>query len=90
MPVTIPTVEDLETFRLELLQEIKVLLAQPSVHHREWLRSSEACRLLTVSPGTLQNLRRKGALPFTKIGSVIYYHYEDIARMLRESKKSTR
>jgi isocitrate dehydrogenase kinase/phosphatase len=41
-----------------------------------------------VSPGTLQNLRVNGTLPFTKIGGVIFYDYDDIQRMLEENKRS--
>ncbi|WP_421878262.1 helix-turn-helix domain-containing protein [Marinoscillum sp.] len=39
-----------------------------------------------MSPGTLQNLRINGTLPFTKIGGVIYYDYQDIHKMLTENR----
>ena len=38
--------------------------------------------MLGISPGTLQNLRTNGTLPFTKIGSLIYYPYEDVIKVL--------
>lgn len=89
MATTIITPEDLENFKVELLEEIQKLLAQRhTVPVRRWLKSHEVRRLLTISPGTLQNLRVNGTLPFTKIGGVIYYDYEDIQKMLEENKQS--
>jgi len=44
-------------------------------------------KLLGISPGTLQNLRINGTLPFTKIGGVILYDYEDIQKMLSNHKR---
>jgi hypothetical protein len=87
MAVTVITTDDLEVFRKNLIDDFKKLLgerhAQPV---RKWLKSHEVRRLLTISPGTLQNLRINGTLPFTKIGGVIYYDYEDIHKMLEQHK----
>ena len=54
---------------------------------KQRLKSSEVRKLLKISPGTLQNLRINGTLSFTKIGSIIYYSYEDIEAMLDSNKK---
>lgn len=89
MAANIVTLEDLQTFKRELLEEIKALFSQ--THHaptRKWLKSHEVRRLLTISPGTLQNLRVTGMLPFTKIGGVIFYDYEDIQKMIRDNKNN--
>lgn len=87
MPATIITPEDLQAFKKELLEEIKKLLAQHNNSpHRKWLKSPEVRRMLTLSPGTLQNLRVNGILPFTKIGGVMYYDYDDIIKMLEKNK----
>jgi hypothetical protein len=87
MTANIVTIEDLQNFKRELIEEIKILLAQrQTTPLRKWLKSHEVRRLLTVSPGTLQNLRVNGTLPFTKIGGVIYYDYDDIQKMLQENK----
>jgi len=56
--------------------------------HR-WLKSHQVRRLLTVPPGTLQNLRINGTLPFAKIGGVIFYDYQDIQRMIEERKQNS-
>uniref|UniRef100_UPI004047A37D helix-turn-helix domain-containing protein n=1 Tax=Roseivirga sp. TaxID=1964215 RepID=UPI004047A37D len=60
---------------------------QPS---KKWLKSYEVRKLLDISPGTLQNLRVNGTLPFTKIGGVIYYDYTDIQSMLQSNKFQNR
>lgn len=88
MAANIVTLEDLQSFKKELIEELKNVLAQRhTTPARRWLKSHEVRRLLTISPGTLQNLRVNGSLPFTKIGGVIYYDYEDIQNMLQEHKQ---
>lgn len=93
MATTIITLEDLEAFKLDLLEEIKKLLSQrQSTTSQRWLKSHQVRRLLTISPGTLQQLRVNGTLPFTKIGGVIFYDAEDIEKMLvarKQNSKST-
>lgn len=74
MAATIITPDDLQSFKQELLSEIQKLLSQrQTAPARKWLKSNEVRRLLLLSPGTLQNLRVNGTLPFTKIGGVIFY-----------------
>jgi len=91
MIANLVTIEDLQEFRKELVEEIKTLLSQrqPAVSERKWLKSHEVRRMLLISPGTLQNLRVNSTLPFTKIGGTIYYAYEDIQKMLQEHKQDT-
>jgi hypothetical protein len=91
MPASIITPEDLQTFKKELLEDIKKLMSQQTVAtDRKWLKSQEVRKLLGLSPGTLQNLRVKGVLPFTKIGGIMYYNYEDIKKMLEGSNSKKR
>jgi len=81
------TVEDLVEFKKNLLTELRQFLKELSGQTgRKWLKSFEVKKLLGISPGTLQNLRINGKLPFTKIGGVILYDYEDIQRMLLDHK----
>jgi hypothetical protein len=90
MAANIITLEDLQNFKKELIDEIKKLLSERSTttQARKWLKSHEVRRLLTLSPGTLQHLRVSGTLPFTKIGGVIFYDYEDIQKMLERNKNT--
>jgi len=53
-------------------------------------KQNEVIKLLSISPGTLQNLRLNGILPFTKIGGVLYYGHEDIQKTLQDNKKQLR
>ena len=87
MAASIITTEDLQQFKQELIDEIKELLSENSgLSTKKWLKSPEVRKLLSISPGTLQNMRVNGTLPFTKIGGVIYYDYQDIQKMLTENR----
>ena len=83
MPTNIITTDDLREFKMELLDDIKNLLAkQASGKVKKYLKSSEVMDLLQVSPGTLQNLRINGTLPYTKVGGIIYYDAEEIQNVM--------
>jgi hypothetical protein len=88
MAVEIITKEDLQTFRFQLLDDLKNILHTKPQKQKQWLKSSEVRKLLKISPGTLQNLRINGTLSFTKIGSIIYYNYEDIEALLDNNNKA--
>ena len=86
MSLQVLTTNDLQEFKVELLEEIRnILTEQKSVTSKKWLKSIEVRNLLNISPGTLQTLRIKGTLPFTKIGGTNYYNFTDIEKLL--SKK---
>jgi hypothetical protein len=86
MSLQVLTTNDLQEFKVELLEEIRnILTEQKSVTSKKWLKSIEVRKLLNISPGTLQTLRINGTLPFTKIGGTNYYNYTDIEKLL--SKK---
>jgi len=87
MPAQILTTNDLMEFKVELIDELKKMLRQNGVQPvKKWLKSPEVKKLLNISHGTLQNMRVNGTLPFTKIGGVIYYDYDDILKMLQTNK----
>lgn len=76
------TIEDLERFRLQLLEDLKQVMRQQHQPTKQWLRSSEVRKMLGVSHGTLQNMRINKNLPYQKIGGIIYYKYNDIISLL--------
>lgn len=82
MPERLLTTDDLYRFKLELLEEIKKLLNVPSGAPKRYLKSTEVQTLLEISPGTLQNLRINGTLPYSKIGGIIYYDADDIQKVM--------
>lgn len=91
MATTIITTEDLYDFKLELFSELKKLLnenEQKPNHLKKYLKSNEVMELLQISPGTIQNLRINGTIPYTKIGGIILYEYEEIISILNNNKIS--
>jgi len=86
MPREIITTDDLREFKIELLDEIKKLLKTSSTAGtKKYLKSSEMKRMLNVTSGTLQTLRINGTLPYTKIGSLIFYDAEEIYKLMKEN-----
>ena len=79
------TKEDLENFRNELKKDIeKLILEKDSLHSHKLLRSSEVIKLLKISKGTLHKLRKKGAIPYTKMGRIIFFNSKDIQKILND------
>ncbi|MDE3744092.1 helix-turn-helix domain-containing protein [Maribacter polysaccharolyticus] len=87
MPTSIITTDDLRDFKMELLDDIKKLLTQhASGTIKKYLKSSEVMEMLKVSPGTLQNLRINGTLPYTKVGGIIYYDSDEIHKVMLHNR----
>jgi hypothetical protein len=87
MAAEIITTGDLQIFKTELLEEFKKIIAESTGHPtRKWLKSIEVRRLLNISPGTLQNLRINGTLPYTKIGGALYYDYDIIQKIIKDNQ----
>lgn len=82
MSVEIITKEDLEQFKLELLEDLLKVLQPNQPQAKQWLKSQDVRKLLNISPGTLQNLRINGTLRFTRIGGIFYYKAQDITKIL--------
>ena len=51
---------------------------QEDLEEKEWLDSDDVCRLLCISPRTLQTMRENGMLAYTKISHKVYYRPEDV------------
>ena len=82
------TIGDLNHFKSELLADLQRLIQSPAqIQQKQWLKSIEVRKLLGISPGTLQTLRINGTLPFSKIGGLVYYKYNDIYRLLENTNK---
>ena len=91
MPSEIITIDDLREFKTELLTEFRKMLKE---HHgqpsKKWLKSYEVKKMLGISPGTLQNMRINGTMPFTKMGGILFYDSEDIRKILEDNKNVPR
>ncbi len=49
----------------------------------EWLDNQDVCRILNISPRTLQTLRDNGTLSYSRINHKIYYKPQDVKRILQ-------
>ena len=87
MKIDILTLEDLQTFKVELLNDIKALLTQHGTKKDRWMKSPEVRKLLDISSGTLQTLRINGTLPYSKLGGSLYYEFPDVESVLQKNKK---
>ncbi|WP_158827546.1 helix-turn-helix domain-containing protein [Mucilaginibacter lacusdianchii] len=91
MAAEIITKEDLQEFGERLLSQMKALINGDSNEEpRKFLKSYQVKNLLKISSNTLQTLRDNGTIPFTKIGGILYYNYEDIMKVLKGDVKSKR
>ncbi len=91
MTYEIITHEDLQKFRLQLLEDLTRIMidaVQPQ-SNKEWLRSSEVRKILGISHGTLQNLRIKNIISYSRIGGLMYYRYQDILKLLECGEEKT-
>jgi hypothetical protein len=91
MTYEIITQEDLQKFRLQLLEDLTRIMtgAVRPQSNKEWLRRSEVRKMLGISHGTLQNLRVKKILPHRKIGGLMYYKYQDLLKLLEGGEKKS-
>jgi hypothetical protein len=86
MAIEVVTKQDLLEFRLQLLNDIRQLMAKSEGKLvKPWLKNSEVKTLLGISSNTLQRLRTTGKLRSTKVGGVHYYRYEDIETLFNNN-----
>ena len=48
----------------------------------EWMDNQDVCRMLNISPRTLQTLRENGTLAYSQINHKTYYRPEDVERIV--------
>ncbi len=83
MEIEVVTKEDLQEFRMQLLNDIRQLMKpQETKLIKPWLKNSEVRKLLNISSNTIQRLRVNRKLRSSKVGGVYYYRYEDIEKLL--------
>jgi hypothetical protein len=77
------TVGDLEAFKRQLFEELRKLLQETPTHEdKQWLRSADVRKMLSISAATLQNLRVTSVLSFVKVGGIMLYKRADIIALL--------
>ncbi|MBA5630325.1 helix-turn-helix domain-containing protein [Moheibacter lacus] len=81
------TNDDLEKFRVSLIEDIKKILQTyhsentENNENTEWLRSKMIRKILNISPGTLQNLRTSGKIRYQKVLGSYYYSKSDLLKL---------
>lgn len=81
---------------LELSQEIKTIKAHVEVFRHTnleklnatWVDGQEVLQVLSISKRTLQTLRDKRSLPYSRINGKFYYKLSDIENMLESNYTS--
>ena len=48
----------------------------------KWMDNQDVCRMLNISPRTLQTLRDNGTLAYSQINHKTYYRPEDVQRIV--------
>ena len=86
MIVEVITKEDLQIFRIQLLNDIKELFTMERNERKlkPWLRSKEVRNILNISAGTLQKLRITEKIKSSKVGNLHYYKKEDVEKLFDE------
>ncbi len=80
---------DFESYQ-ELLQKIEEInqklsgMQNSNGKRKKWLTNKDASELLQVTARTMQNYRDKGIIPFSQVGSKIYYKMSDLEKHLED------
>lgn len=85
MATEIITSEDLQQFRIQLLEDFKLLLRDyKETPRKKWLKSFEVMTMLNITKNTLKTYRTTGILYGKKIGGIYYYAYQEIQELLQK------
>lgn len=74
------------SYLLNCAGRCRVVHPNKGEQQKEWLKSYEVRKMLGISPGTLQSLRRTGTLRFSKVGGLMFYRYEDVVKMMEGNR----
>ncbi len=87
MAVTVITQEELDSFKVDLLYAIELLLENKgSISSKRWLKTPEIIEKLGISQSKLQKLRNEGTFPYTKVSGMVFYDYEGILKVFEKNK----
>jgi len=81
------TKEDLEKFRIKLLEDIRGVLKEnlnAQIENPVGYKTTDARKILNCSANKLVSLRISRKLRTKKIGGTLYYNKEDIKNLLEE------
>ncbi|KAA6326370.1 hypothetical protein EZS27_024515 [termite gut metagenome] len=72
--------------RFEMFTKQVKALCGENQDKEKWLTGNDICRLLHISPRTLQSYRDNGTLPYSQIGHKYYYKSSDIEQFTGQSQ----
>lgn len=81
--------KDISRLKKDLLQ-LRKLLRQQKPQEFPFIKSREVRKMLRISTSTLQMMRNKGQIPFTRLGGQLLYEYNDVKDLLIKGKNSNR
>lgn len=87
MSVEIVTKDDLQEFRMQLINDLKTIIIQtrqPTNESIEGYKTSHVRKILGCSVNKLVALRIARKVRMKKIGGTNYYNREDVKRLLEE------
>lgn len=87
MAAIVVTMDELQVFKQELLEEFRNMIKGLPDRPKQLLRNADVRKLLGISATTLQTLRINGTLPYSKIGGTLYYDYNEVMRVFESNKK---
>lgn len=86
MSVEILTKEDLNNFKLELVNLITEIISKGQPQKKEILSNEDVKDLLGISSGTLRKYRITGKISYTKIDNILYYKYDDVIKLIESNR----
>ena len=86
MSVEILTKEDLNNFKLELVNLITEIISKGQPQKKEILSNEDVKDLLGISSGTLRKYRITGKISYTKIDNILYYKYDDVLKLIESNR----
>ena len=89
----IPTLDDikrlLDSQKNEIVNELALRLKSGSItNNTKWLRSKDVRRILSISDGSLRNMRKNGQITFKKIRGMHFYNEADVRKMMEPNQVS--
>jgi len=86
MSVEILTKEDLNNFKVELVNLITEIISKGQLQKKEILSNEDVKDLLGISSGTLRKYRITGKISYTKIDNILYYKYDDVIKLIDSNR----
>ena len=68
--------------KMERIENYLTEFRTSNPNQSNWISNEEACKILNVTPRTMQNYRDNGIISFSKVGSKIYYRLNDLEEHL--------